>query len=259
MECDERFYVSLSCKFDKIVPDVLLDESNAVGLDYKSDGLFVSSDGELSGMPHYFRRAQYLLKQKQKRLSRTKPGSKNHEKARVKFARAASKVAACRKDFLEKKSKEISEEYDIVAVEDIDMRSISRSLKLGKATMDNGFGMFRSMLEYKLADRGKAFVKVGRFFASSQICHNCGKKDPITKDLSVRDWICPACGCHNDRDLNAALNIRDEGIRILKDNRAGIARIKACGEDNDVPLVSVSAHAGAPLNQEAAASNRISD
>jgi putative transposase len=254
-EVDGRFFASIHVEFDKAVPTRPLDFGNAVGLDYKSDGLYVSSDGALASMPHYFRKAQWNLKQKQKRLSRTKPGSKNHEKARIKAARVVSRAADCRKDFLDKASHELAERYDIVSVEDIDMRSIKRSLRLGKATSDNGYGAFRKMLEYKLGDRGKAFVKVGRFYASSQICHSCGNKDPITKDLDVREWECPVCGSHNDRDLNAALNIRDEGLRILRSNTEGRSEIEACGETDNGEGETLCREV--PSKQEAPTSNSV--
>lgn len=103
---------------------------------------------------------------------------------------------------------------DCVCVEDLDMRGMSRSLKLGKSTMDNGFGMFRALLGYKLEDRGKRLVTVGRLFPSSQLCHECGYRFSGTKDLSVREWTCPLCGRTHDRDVNAARNIRDEGMRL---------------------------------------------
>jgi putative transposase len=254
-EVDGRFFVSMHVEFNRDILNQPLNFDNAVGLDYKSDGLYVSSDGVLASMPHYFRKAQWNLKQKQKRLSRTKLGSKNHEKARVKAARATSRVADCRKDFLSKASHELVETYDIVSVEDIDMRSMKRSLKLGKATSDNGYGAFRKMLEYKLNDRGKALVKVDRFFASSQMCHACGHKDPITKDLSVREWDCPVCGNHNDRDLNAALNIRDEGLRILRSNTEGHSEIEACGETPASKEAILCREV--PSKQEAPTSNSI--
>jgi putative transposase len=252
-EADGRFFVSLHVEFDKIVPAMPLDPAKAVGLDYKSDGLYVSSDGEVAGMPHYYREAQWSLKQKQKRFARTRRGSRNHEKARLKAARVASRVTDCRKDFLDKESHELAERYDIVSVEDINMRSMKRSLKLGKATSDNGYGAFRRMLEYKLSDRGKAFVKVGRFYASSQTCHRCGHKDPITKDLKIREWNCPVCGSHNDRDLNAALNIRDEGLRILRSNTEGRSEIEACGEIPNSKEETLCR--GVPSKQEAPTSN----
>ena len=96
------------------------------------------------------------------------------------------------------------------------MRSLSnKGFGNGKATMDNGYGAFLNMLEYKLNRRGKYFVKVDRFYPSSQTCHICGYINPEVKNLSVRKWICPACGTAHDRDINAAVNIRNEGLRLL--------------------------------------------
>ena len=86
----------------------------------------------------------------------------------------------------------------------------------GKATMDNGYGMFLGMLEYKLEERGKQLIKVDRFYPSSQICSECGYRNPEVKNLSVREWDCPVCGAHHDRDHNAAKNIKDEGVRLLE-------------------------------------------
>lgn len=86
----------------------------------------------------------------------------------------------------------------------------------GKATLDNGYGMFVNMLDYKLTERGGCLVKVDKWFPSSQICHHCGEKSSITKDLSIREWTCPHCGTILDRDQNAAQNIKIEGLRMLK-------------------------------------------
>ena len=88
----------------------------------------------------------------------------------------------------------------------------------GKATLDNGYGMFLSMLEYKLSDRKKYFVKVDKWYPSSQICHCCGYQNPLLKDLRIREWDCPNCNHHHKRDINAAINIRKEGLRILKES-----------------------------------------
>ena len=95
------------------------------------------------------------------------------------------------------------------------MKGMSQALNFGKSVADNGWGMFTSFLEYKLADMGKQLIKVDKFFASSQTCSVCGNKYEGTKDLSVREWDCPACGAHHDRDMNAAINIRNEGLRML--------------------------------------------
>ena len=100
------------------------------------------------------------------------------------------------------------------------MKGMSQSLNFGKSVADNGWGMFTQMLAYKLTDEGKHLVKIDKFFPSSQTCHNCGYVNPITKDLSVREWTCPKCGHHHNRDVNAALNIRDEGVRMLSEQKS---------------------------------------
>lgn len=141
-------------------------------------------------------------------------GSRNRDKQRIKVARLHAKVANQRKDFLHKLSHSIAENYDCVCVEDLDMKAMSQSLNFGKSVMDNSYGSFLRMLKYKLADRGGQLIKVDRFFASSQTCNVCGYKYTGTKDLSVREWDCPNCGTHHDRDVNAAINIRNEGMRI---------------------------------------------
>ncbi|CDA33970.1 putative transposase [Firmicutes bacterium CAG:536] len=125
-------------------------------------------------------------------------------------------IANQRNDFLHKRSTEIANRYDVVAVEDLNMRSLSnKGFGNGKATMDNGYGTFLNMLEYKMNRKGKYFVKVDRFYPSSQTCHVCGCVDPKVKNLSIRKWVCSACGAVHDRDVNAAINIRDEGLRLL--------------------------------------------
>ena len=119
-------------------------------------------------------------------------------------------------DNLHKKSTEIANQYDVVCVESLNMRSMSnKSFGNGKATLDNGYGMFLNMLEYKLQDRGKFFVKVDKWYPSSQICHCCGARHPEMKDLSIRIMRC-SCGLLMNRDQNAAINIKNEGLRILK-------------------------------------------
>ena len=96
----------------------------------------------------------------------------------------------------------------------------NKGFRNGRATMDNGYGMFLRFLEYKLHDRGKVFIKVSRWFPSSQICHVCGKVDPELKDLRIRHWTCPGCGCEHDRDINAAINILQEGLRLYRQHAA---------------------------------------
>lgn len=104
----------------------------------------------------------------------------------------------------------------MVCVEDLNMKALSnKGFGNGKATMDNGYGMFRTFLQYKLEERGKYLVRVDKFFPSSQICSDCGYRNEEVKDLRIRKWVCPHCGVEHDRDVNAAINIRNEGLRIL--------------------------------------------
>ena len=137
-------------------------------------------------------------------------GSKNREKQRVKVAKLHEKVADQRRDFLHKQSRQIADAYDCVCIENLDMKAMSQALNFGKSVSDNGWGMFVVFLKYKLEDMGKGLVKVDRFFASSQICNACGYKN-----LSIRAWDCPQCGTHHDRDVNAAINIRNRGMRLV--------------------------------------------
>lgn len=220
---DGAWYISFQCESPEgaevPVPDI--DSHNAVGLDYKSSGLYADSDGGFADMPKCYRKSEKRLARAQRKLSKTQGArkgetpSKRHEKKRLAVAKISGHTANQRKDILHKKSTAIAKRYDIACVEDLDMKAMSRSLKLGKSTMDNGYGMFRNMLEYKMAERGKLFVKVDRWFPSSQMCSCCGEKNPGVKNLKVREWTCPVCGAHHDRDLNAAVNIRNEGLRML--------------------------------------------
>lgn len=215
-----KYYVSILYKYEKDVQPVLINENQVIGLDYKSDGLYVDSNGYEVHMPHFFRESQEKLAKEQRRLSRKK-GSKKGEKKSNRYLKQQARVAKIhehianqRMDWLHKESTRLANEYDAVCVEDIDMQSISQELKLGKATTDNGFGMFRDMLKYKLEERGKRLVKIDKWFPSSKLCSDCGWKfDDLT--LDIREWNCPNCGTRHDRDLNAAVNIRNEGLRML--------------------------------------------
>ena len=201
-------------EFDKTINQVPIS-GNAIGLDYKSDGLYTDSLGNTCGSPKYYRKSQKKLAKLQRQLSRKVKDSNNRNKARLKVARLQKHTANQRLDFLHKKSTEIANQYDVVCVESLDMKKMSnKGFGNGKATLDNGYGMFLTMLGYKLTDRGKYFVKVDKWYPSSQICYACGKQHKEMKDLSIRHFKCE-CGYSNDRDTNAALNIKREGLRLL--------------------------------------------
>lgn len=215
---DGKFFCSLVVSF--VLNVIPADTETAVGLDYKSDGLYVDNSGNSPDHPKFYRKAEKRLVREQRRLSRRKKGSSNYYKQKTKVAGISAHVANQRKDFLHKESTKIANSYSVVCVEDLDLRNISNKKRhLGKSTHDNGFGMFRTMLEYKLAERGKYFVKVSKWFPSTQLCSACGYQNVALKgDLKTRGWFCPACGTYHDRDVNAAINIMNEGLRILKES-----------------------------------------
>jgi putative transposase len=187
-------------------------EKKYLGIDYTMDGLAVMSDGTKADYPKYFRQAEDKLAREQRKLSHCERGSRNYEKQKRKVAVIHEKVKNQRKDFLHKMSRSLADGYDIIGVEDIDMRAMSRSLHFGKSVADNGYGMFRDQLGYKLKDRGKYLVKVDRYYPTSKTCSKCGKvKDVLL--LSERIYRCE-CGNEMDRDVNAAINICEEGKRI---------------------------------------------
>lgn len=212
----EKYHASLLYEFYVEEPHNELNIHNSIGLDYKSNGLFVDNQGNEPNYPKFYRIYEQKLAFEQQKLSHTKKGSNNYHKQKLKVAKVHEKIANCRKDFLHKLSYDFANKYDYVFVEDLNMQTISKFLHLGKSTNDNSFGMFRSMLSYKLQDRGKVFHKIDKWYASSTTCSNCGAKHKeIVNSLVVRKWTCPTCGYSHDRDINAAINIRKQGIKEL--------------------------------------------
>ena len=218
---DGKFYVSVLFEFERIIQPQIITDDTTIGLDYASDGLYVDSNGDKCDMPHYYRQSAEKLGKLQRRLSRkhgSKKGerkSKNYRKQLRKVNLLHSHISHQRKDYLHKKSTAIAKQYSCVCVEDLNMRTMAnKGFGNGKATLDNGYGMFLNMLAYKLADRGGHLVKVGHWFPSSQLCSSCGTQHPEMKDLSIRVMKCQ-CGNKQNRDHNAAINIKKEGLRIL--------------------------------------------
>ena len=213
-DSDGKFYASILYEYEQAINQVPMSD-NVIGLDYKSDGLYADSNGNVCGSPKYYRKSQKKLARLQRQLSRKKKDSNNRNKARLKVARLQKHTANQRLDFLHKKSTEIANQYDVVCVETLDMKNMSnKGFGNGKATLDNGYGLFLTMLEYKLSDRGKYFVKVDKWYPSSQLCYCCGRQHKEMKNLLARQFVCD-CGYKNDRDINASLNIKKEGLRLL--------------------------------------------
>ena len=217
---DGKYYVSVLFEFDQEIKQVPISD-NAIGLDYASDGLYVDDKGNVGSNHKYYRESHNKLAKEQRRLSRKVGSKKNSAKSNTylkqlhKVNKIHRHIANQRLDNLHKKSTEIANQYDVVCVESLNMKSMAnKGFSNGKATLDNGYGMFLNMLEYKLAERGKYFVKVDKWFPSSQLCHCCGQIHKEMKDLTIRTMRCD-CGLTISRDQNAAINIRNEGLRIL--------------------------------------------
>lgn len=219
---DGKYYVSVLFELESQPSAYVADKTNAIGLDYASDGLYVDDNGNKGTNHKYYRESHRKLAKAQRRLSRMQGSKKKEEKSAnylkqlKKVNRIYRRIANQRLDNLHKISTEIANQYDVVCVESLNMKSMSnKKFGNGKSTMDNGYGMFLKMLEYKFADRKKYFVKVDKWFPSSQICNGCGKVHSEMKNLNNRIMKCD-CGLIIGRDQNAAINIKKEGLRILK-------------------------------------------
>ena len=186
-----------------------------IGIDLGIKDFCVASDGMVEANPKYWKKSLDKLAKLQKRLSRKTKGSSNRNKARMKFARLHEKIANQRKDFLHKLSYQIIRDYDMVCLEDLQIKNMVKNHKLAQAITDASWSEFVKFLEYKAKWYDKKVIKIDKFFASSQTCHVCGSVNPETKDLKVREWICPQCNTYQDRDLNASINILNEGLKRL--------------------------------------------
>lgn len=205
-----KYYVAVLTEYETNIPTVKLDKDNSLGLDYSSHSFYVDSQGKEANYPKFYRNAQQKLAKEQRKLSHMKYDSNNYHKQKLRVARISEHISNQRKDWLHKLSTELSNRYDYVCVEDLNMKNMSQSLKLGKSTMDNGFSMFRTFLQYKLMDRGKQLVKIDKWFPSSKMCRFCGT---VNRDLELSDriWTC-SCGKILNRDENAAINILNVGL-----------------------------------------------
>ena len=209
---DNKYYISLLVE-SEIKP--LKESINTIGLDLGLKSLIVDSNGKKYKNHKYLTKSQNKLAKEQRKLSKMVKGSNNRNKQRIKVARLHKKINNQRNDYLHKLSKKIIDENQIICVESLLVKNMMSDSKLAKNISDASMSRLVSMLIYKANWYGRTIVKVPKDYPSSQLCHACGYKNSITKDLAIRKWICPKCGSIHDRDINAARNILSKGVEML--------------------------------------------
>lgn len=208
-----KYYASIQFEYEKKIEQV--EPANFLGLDYAMSDFYVDSEGVKGNYPKFFRASQKKLAKEQRKLSKMVRGSNNYNKQKIKVAKVHEKIANQRKDFLHKTSRKIANFYDVVCVEGLNMKAMSQTMNFGKSVHDNGWGMFTHLLKYKLEESGKQLIVADKFFPSTKQCSSCkNKKESIL--LSERVYSCHHCELSIDRDLNAALNLRQYAIESIR-------------------------------------------
>lgn len=227
-----KYFISFLCELPKQeVKQKEIKYDTTIGIDLGIKYFCILSDGRKISNHKFLNKKLKRLKVLQRRLSKKQKRSKNRIKARIKVARAFEKITNCRKDFLHKLTTQLVNEnqIDTFVLESLNINGMLKNHRLARHIADCGWRTFIEYLTYKANRVGKNVIFCGTFDATSQICNHCGYQNSQLKDLKIRDWICPKCNNHNDRDINAAKNIRLFAIQkqnLITDSQSG----RACGE-----------------------------
>ena len=205
-----------------------------IGIDLGIKDLVIDSNGNKYENPKYLNKIEKKIKHLNRLYSKKTKCSKNKEKAYLKLATAYEKLSNKRKDNLHKLTTKLIKENDVICIENLNVKGMSKNHHLAKSIQDASFGILISMLKYKAAWHNRQIIEVGRFYPSSKICHCCGHKMNYM-GLEIREWTCPICNEHHDRDINAAINIMNEGLRIL-DNQGTVRNTETLDSYSSMPV-----------------------
>ena len=209
-----KYFLSILFEMDEDEYQKFKHTNKNVGIDLGVKDFVITSDGEVFKNKHFFKKSEKKIKRLHKQLSKKMKCSRNREKVRIKLAKVYEHQTNQKLYYIHKVINSLLNEYDIIFMENLNVQGMLKNHKLSKAIQELGFYTFKSILKNKAMMNNKLVIEVDRWFASSKTCHNCGY---VYKDLSLneREWSCPVCGTHHNRDYNAAVNILNEGLRIL--------------------------------------------